>query len=407
MNINRLKLVTHGMLALGAITLWANSVKADQVIYSQPLQTPLVDAGGFYTNTGNFQTADTFTLAQGASVDSLQWWGSYENENTVGFPAATATSFVLVLGSCRASDCLSNEEDIGDIPNVPLMSFSPSMAHETFLGTSTALNVGGDIPSSSSNYGYQVNFSVPIQLSSGEYFLSIIALLSPGDAGWSFDAGTGGDGISQGLNPSLHDDFDLAFTLEGSPTSPVPEPESLLLLAIGLAVIGLKALRARHLPSPVPVLILLALACLPVATHADTLTLDGTPIESVSFDATAKTFSVQMAGTDGLQYETDAMLGTQIDLLTLDEFATVDGTTTENVLEFARDVVQSFHFTGSDMLTSDVTFHYEALKIREGIVVGGDDGGGGGSPVPEPSSVALLASGLLGLIGFDRKKLRS
>ncbi len=158
---------------------------------------------------------------------------------------------------------------------------------------------------------------------------------------------------------------------------------------------------SRYLPSPVPLLILLALGCSPVATHADTHTLDGTPIESVSFDATAKTFSVQMAGTDGLQYETDARLGTQIPLLTLDEFATVDGTTTETVLEFANDVVKSFDFTNSDMLTSDVTFHYEALKIREGIVVGG------GNTVPEPSSVALLASGLLGLIGFGRKKLRS
>jgi hypothetical protein len=157
----------------------------------------------------------------------------------------------------------------------------------------------------------------------------------------------------------------------------------------------------------VPLLILLVLGCLPVATHADTLTLEGASVESVSFDAAAKTFSVQMATTDALQYKTDVMLGTKIDLLTLDEFATVDGTTTENVLEFARDVAQSFHFTDSDMLTSDVTFRYEELKTTEGIVVGGDGSGGGGNTVPEPSSVALLASGLLGLIGFGRMKLRS
>lgn len=164
---------------------------------------------------------------------------------------------------------------------------------------------------------------------------------------------------------------------------------------------------SRHLPSPVPLLILLALACSPAATRADTLTLDGASVESVSFDAAAKTFSVQMATTDALQYKTDVMLGTKIDLLTLNEFATVDGTTTENVLEFARDVVQSFHFTDSDMLTSGVTFRYEELKTTEGIVVGGDGSGGGGNTVPEPSSVALLASGLLGLIGFGRMKLRS
>jgi hypothetical protein len=160
-----------------------------------------------------------------------------------------------------------------------------------------------------------------------------------------------------------------------------------------------------YLPSPVPLLILLALGCSPVATRADTLTLDGASVESVSFDAPAKTFSVQMATTDALQYKTDVMLGTKIDLLTLDEFATVDGTTTETVIEFARDVAQSFHFTDSDMLTSDVTFRYEELKITEGIVIGGS--GGGGNAVPEPSSVALLASGLLGLVSFGRQKHRS
>ena len=121
------------------------------------------------------------------------------------------------------------------------------MAHETFLGTSTTLNLEGEFPTASSNYGYQVNFPVPVQLSSGEYFLSIIPQLSPGDADWSFDAGTGGDGISQGLNPTLHDNFDLAFTLRGTPTPDVPEPASLLLLAIGLAFMCLLALRARHL----------------------------------------------------------------------------------------------------------------------------------------------------------------
>ncbi|HEY4949075.1 MAG TPA: PEP-CTERM sorting domain-containing protein [Candidatus Acidoferrales bacterium] len=152
--------------------------------------------------------------------------------------------------------------------------------------------------------------------------------------------------------------------------------------------------------SRVPVLVLLALACLPVATRADSFTLNGASIDSFSFGAT-KTFSVQMATADALQYETDAMLGTRIHLLTLDEFVTVDGTPTENVLEFAGDVVQSFHFvTGTDMLTSDVTFHYTESKIIT-------EASGGGTTAPEPSSVALLAFGLLGLIGFGRKKQAS
>jgi hypothetical protein len=394
-NINGLKSATLVMLAVGATTLWANCAKADQVIYSQPLQSPLVDVGGLYTSTGNFQTADTFNLAQGASVDSIQWFGSYENGNTVGFPTANATSFILFLGPCLGSDCLSFD-DFGSLNGFPL-EVSPSMAHETFLDTSTAVNIEGEIPSSSSNYGYQVNFSVPVQLASGEYFLTIVPQLSSSDPDWSFDAGTGGDGISQGLNPTLLDNFDLAFTFNGTPTANVPEPSSLLLLGLGLALVCLRAVRVRHLLSSVPMLVLLALGCFPVATHADTFSLDGAPIDSFSFNTTLKTFSVQMATADALPYKTDVMLDTKIPLLTLDEFVTVDGTLTENEIDFLGVFVKSFQFvTGSDMLTSNVTFTYGEVKVMEG--------GGSGTPVPESSSVALLASGLFGLIGLGRKK---
>ena len=151
--------------------------------------------------------------------------------------------------------------------------------------------------------------------------------------------------------------------------------------------------------SPFPVLVLLGLACLPVATRADTFTLDGAPVDSFSF-GTTKTFTVEMASTDAAPYLTDIMMGTKVDLLTFDEFIAVDGTTTENVLEFADDVVQKYDYTpGTDMLSSDVTFAYEKLTILEDV-----GGSGGGNTVPESSGVALLAAGLLGLIGFGRKK---
>ncbi len=404
MKINKLKLAILAILAVGAITLWASGVKADQVIYSQPVQSPLVDAGGLYTPTGSFQTADTFTLTQRASIDSIQWFGSYENDNTVGFPTPTAIDFIPVIGICHASDCLSNG-DFDDVPGFSLIQYSPSAAHETFLGTSSALDLAGVALTESSNYSYQVNFSVPLQLSSGTYFLSIFPQLAAGDADWSFDAGTGGDGISQAPNPSLVNNFDLAFTLNGTPTANVPEPSSLLLMAVGLGIICLLSVRARLVRFAGPAAVLLALASLPAATRADTLTLDGANIDSFSFNSNSnvKTLSVVMAASDAQQFLTDLQQGTKIDLLALDEFSVVDGTQTlDREIDFLKDIVKSFQFvTGSNKQLVDVTFSYTKFEIIPGD---GGGGGDGGNTVPEPSSVALLGSGLLGLTGFGRKK---
>ena len=113
MKTNKLKLAILAILAVGAITLWASGVKADQVVYSQPLQTPLVDAGGFYLSVFGYTTADTFNLAQGASVDSLQWFGSYENNNGAGYPTADATSFTVYLGSCLFGLSLPDDDLTG------------------------------------------------------------------------------------------------------------------------------------------------------------------------------------------------------------------------------------------------------------------------------------------------------
>ena len=149
----------------------------------------------------------------------------------------------------------------------------------------------------------------------------------------------------------------------------------------------------------IPALVLVAFASLPVAAHADSISLDNAPVTSVSF-GTSDTFTVVMDSTDAAQYLVDVMQGTKIDLLTLDEFITVDGTTTENVLEFAEDVVEKYQFTDAGKLTSDVTFSYKKFMITEGIPVSG----GSGNTVPEPSSAALLMSSLLGLLALGRKK---
>ena len=112
-------------------------------------------------------------------------------------------------------------------------------------------------------------------------------------------------------------------------------------------------------------------------------------------------FTVTLAPADAAQYLTDLRLGTKIDLLTLDEFLTVDGVTSENILQFENDLVQQDQFDTATQ-TGNVTFSYHKVVVTEGIPVNG-----GGNSMPEPSSAALLLFGLLGLAGFSGKKFRS
>ena len=118
-----------------------------------------------------------------------------------------------------------------------------------------------------------------------------------------------------------------------------------------------------------------------------------------------KTLSVVMAASDAERFVTDLQQGTKIHLLALDEFSVVDGVNPSTGTSFPKDIVESFQFvSGSNKQLVDATFSYTKFEIIPGDGSGGG-GGDGGSTVPEPSSVALLSSGLLlGLIGFGRKK---
>jgi hypothetical protein len=209
--------------------------KADDIIYSQPAQTPVSNLGGIYFHSASESVADIFTLSQGATLSSIQWQGSYDGSIFKSdFPAADASSFVLLLATCTDPSCS------GDffVPGYPL-EVTPSMANETFIGNSTA-NVDGAFAVHASNYTYDVNLASPQHLASGTYEFSIFPELPipTGDEnGWSWDAGTGGDGVSRILNSALPpNDFDLAFTFLGTndSTTPTPEPSSSLLIGIGL-----------------------------------------------------------------------------------------------------------------------------------------------------------------------------
>jgi hypothetical protein len=134
---------------------------------------------------------------------------------------------------------------------------------------------------------------------------------------------------------------------------------------------------------------------LPVAAHADSMSLDGAPVDSVLLGI-SNSFTVLMDATDAAPYLTDYTSGTKIDLVTLDEVVTVEGITTEDVLEFTTSS-QNFNSCSGD-LTADVTFDYDKFTIST-------ETSGGGNTVPEPSSASLLALGPLGVVGFGRKKL--
>jgi PEP-CTERM motif len=147
------------------------------------------------------------------------------------------------------------------------------------------------------------------------------------------------------------------------------------------------------------VLALLALGSLPMATRADSITLNGAPIDSVSFQPNLDEFTVQMPALESMQYLVDVMLGTHIQNLTLDEYKTVAGVSTLFAsYDFEEDIVDKYQFLGGDnSLTADITFLYRKYEFTAGS--------GSNSTVPEPSSALLLACGLIGLIGLSRKKL--
>jgi hypothetical protein len=163
----------------------------------------------------------------------------------------------------------------------------------------------------------------------------------------------------------------------------------------------------------VPVLLVFAFACLPAATRADSFTLDGVAIDAFSINPTTDTLTVVMNTGDTLGYFQDAIRGTEIADIFLDEFTLVDGVTTlATEIDFRDVFVKNVQFSGSDMLSSVVSFVYVEERSTTGTGGTGGDGNGGGNgggnnTVPEPSSAMLLTFGLAGLIGIGCKKLCS
>jgi hypothetical protein len=178
-------------------------------------------ASGF----GNFATAfDNFTLGANYNIDEVQWVGSYFNPPAQG----VITAFTLTFYA-----------DAGGAPGAVLATYSgPGSFGETFVGFDNA---------GSPTFVYAGLLGSPFAATAGtQYWISLVPDLGfPPQWGW--ETGTGGDGAAYqcffgacGAVPG-----DLAFALNGTQQTSVPEPGSLMLLGTG--ILGLAGVIRRKL----------------------------------------------------------------------------------------------------------------------------------------------------------------
>jgi hypothetical protein len=139
-------------------------------------------------------------------------------------------------------------------------------------------------------------------------------------------------------------------------------------------------------------LVLLALCAVPSSARADTYTLNGASIEGFSLDP-GKSFIVDMPLGESWGWLIDELGGTKIPSLTIDDYKAIGGVST---------LVGSYTFTGDHV--GFVFFDWGWWEGPQANVVF-DYSDDGNWTVPEPSGLALLATGLLALVGISRRKL--
>lgn len=138
-------------------------------------------------------------------------------------------------------------------------------------------------------------------------------------------------------------------------------------------------------------LVLLALCAIPSSVRADTFTLNGAAIDGFSLDS-GKSFVVDMPLGESFGWLADAFDGAKISTLTVDDFKDIGGVST---------LVGTYTFTGDKVGFYFVDWDWDGFKAN----VLFDYTNTGNTAVPEPSGLALLATGLLALVGIGRRRL--
>jgi hypothetical protein len=219
-----------GLLLVGlTLSAWAYTAGAVAIFDQSPL-----DSGVAYQSnwTGGSQYADNFSFNSEATLESIQWWGSYLTQGDDDFKVQI---FSGVSG-----------------PEVnPVAEFSSP----TVTRTSTSLSDSGK------NAVFQYELSIQLTLQAGTYYLSVInnndnsIVNNDNPSDWLWLQSSSGDQTAwfrqldgeSWVTDVVQGRAGFSFILNGTQQQqPIPEPGILSLLALGALVMGGRQLFQRR-----------------------------------------------------------------------------------------------------------------------------------------------------------------